>query len=390
MTTKAKIPALTGLRAVAAGMVFFYHWFFQYVDELPLLIGAPFKAGYVGVPIFFALSGFLITMRYLDDFGQKKITYGRYLYKRFMRIFPLYFAVVTLFVAAFGRPHNMIPDSWQGWLSIYTLTQALFPDWFFLGTLVGWTLTIELIFYIVAPLMLKLFYQKSVRQVLIICAAASLLMVGVGIGFSFLPPVANSLLGAERDWLMHYTFFGHAPDFFAGMFAAYLFLARGDEETLRQRASWLIWGSVVLAYAAILALVVRDAPLGTPENRGLGFLVALAGSVLVLATALDRDGRSLVTRFLGLRWMVYLGAISYALYLIQLTEPIQWLYWLALGKYGGVENRILQAVLIYLIATPIAALFYELIEKPTHRLLAAWGRAAAVNRAQRIGSRPET
>jgi peptidoglycan/LPS O-acetylase OafA/YrhL len=369
MTTKAKIPALTGLRTIAAGLVFFYHWFFQYVDELPLWIGAPFKVGYVGVPIFFALSGFLITLRYLDDFGQKKITYRHYLYKRFIRIFPLYIAVVTLFVAAFGRPLNMIPDSWQGWLSIYTLTQALFPDWFFLGTLVGWTLTIELIFYLVAPVLLKLFYRKSIWQTLAICLAASVLMLGIGLSFSFFPPVANSILGAERDWLMHYTFFGHAPDFFVGMFFAYLFLAHRQDARLRRQASKLIWGSIILAYAAALLLAIRDLPLGAPENRVLGFLIALAGSVLVLATALDDDNRNPVTRFLGLRWMVYLGAISYALYLIQLTEPIQWLYWLGLGEYGGIENRIFQAVLIYLIATPIAALFYELIEKPTHRLL---------------------
>jgi len=369
MTRKAKIPALTGLRAIAACLVFFYHWFFQYVDELPLLIGAPFKAGDVGVPIFFALSGFLITMRYLDDFGQKKITYRRYLFKRVIRIFPVYLAVVTLFVAAFGRPLNMIPDSWMGWVSIYTLTQALFPDWFYLGTLVGWTLTIELIFYIVAPVLLKLFYRKSIWQVLVICTVAGVMMLGIGIGLSFLAPVSNSLLGAKRNWLMQFTFFGHAPDFFVGMFFAYLFLARRQDSDLRRHSSKLIWGSIVLAYTAILLLVITDAPMGTPEHRGLGFLVALASSVLVLATALDDNNRNPVTRFLGLRWMVYLGSISYALYLIQLTEPIQWLYWLALGKYGGIENRILQAVLIYCVATPIAALFYELIEKPTHRLL---------------------
>lgn len=375
MSSKAKIPALTGLRTIAAGMVFFYHWFFHYVDELPLWIGAPFKVGYVGVPIFFALSGFLITLRYLDDFGQRKITYRHYLYKRFIRIFPLYLAVVTLFVAALGRPLNMIPDTWPGWISIYTLTQALFPDWFFLGTLVGWTLTIELMFYIIAPVLLKLFYKKSIWQVLAICVTASILLLAVGISFSFLPPVSNTILGAERNWLMHFTFFGHAPDFFVGMFFAYLFLSRRQDANLQRQASIMIWGSIIVAYAATLLLVVRDMPLGAPENRALGILIALAGSVLVLGTALDEENRNPITRFLGLRWMVYLGAISYALYLIQLTEPIQWLYWLALGKYGGLENRILQAVLIYLIATPIAALFYELIEKPTHRLLARWGRA---------------
>ncbi len=374
MSRKAKIPALTGLRAVAASLVFFYHWFFQYVDELPLWLGAPFKVGYVGVPIFFALSGFLITLRYLDDFGEGKIGYGRYLYKRFIRIYPLYLAVLTFFVAAFGRPLNMIPDSWQGWLSLYTAMQAFFPDWAFLGTLVGWTLTLELIFYVIAPLFLKWFYGKSIWQVLAICLTASGLMLGIGVALSLLPPVPNTLLGARRNWLMHHSFWGHAPDFFVGMFCAYLFLTHDQQDSLlRRQASKLIWGSVMLMYAAILLLVIIGFPTGTPGNRGLGFVIALASSVLILAIALDDTTRNPVARFLSWRWVVYLGSISYALYLIELTEPIQWLYWLALGKYGGVENRILQAVLIFLITIPIAAVWYELIEKPAHRLLSRLG-----------------
>ena len=371
MSRKAKIPALTGLRAVAASLVFFYHWFFQYVDELPKWLGAPFKVGYVGVPIFFALSGFLITLRYLDDFGEGKIGYGRYLYKRFIRIYPLYLAVLTFFVAAFGRPLNMIPDSW---LSLYTATQAFFPDWAFLGTLVGWTLTLELIFYVIAPLFLKWFYGKSIWQVLAICLTASGLMLGIGVALSLLPLVPNTLLGASRNWLMHHSFFGHAPDFFVGMFCAYLFLMHDQQDSLlRRQAPKLIWGSVMLIYVTILLLVIIGFPTGTPGNRGLGFVIALASSVLILAIALDDKNRNPVARFLSWRWVVYLGSISYALYLIELTEPIQWLYWLALGKYGRVENRILQAVLIFFITIPIAAVWYELVEKPAHRLLSRLG-----------------
>lgn len=374
MSRKAKIPALTGLRAVAASLVFFYHWFFQYVDELPMWLGAPFKVGYVGVPIFFALSGFLITLRYLDQFGQEAIGYGRYLYKRFIRIYPLYLAVLTFFVAAFGRPTNMIPDSWQGWLTLYTATQALFPDWAFLGILVGWTLTLELLFYIIAPLFLKLFYGKPIWQVLAICLVASVFMLGMGVALSLLPPVPNTWVGADRNWLMHYSFFGHLPDFLVGMFCAYLFLTHDQPDSrLRRHASKLIWGSVGLTYAAILLLALTGSPTGTPVNRGLGILIALASSVLIMAIALDDTARNPVAKFLSWRWVVYLGSISYALYVIQLTEPIQWLYWLALGKYGGVENRILQAVLIFLITLPIAAVWYELIEKPSHRLLSRIG-----------------
>ncbi|MBN1315380.1 MAG: hypothetical protein JXA42_07930, partial [Anaerolineales bacterium] len=48
------VPALTGIRTIAAGMIFFYHWFFNEATSLPLLIRAPFNVGYVAVPIFFS------------------------------------------------------------------------------------------------------------------------------------------------------------------------------------------------------------------------------------------------------------------------------------------------------------------------------------------------
>ena len=72
---KYHLPPLTGIRAVAASLVFFYHWFFSYAASLPLIIRAPFEVGYVGVPIFFALSGFLITIRYYEDLRQRRIPY---------------------------------------------------------------------------------------------------------------------------------------------------------------------------------------------------------------------------------------------------------------------------------------------------------------------------
>lgn len=112
--SKAIIPAITGIRAVAAGMVFFYHWFFHYVETLPLLIRAPFEVGYVGVPIFFALSGFLIVVRYADDLATGRVGYGRYLWKRFARIYPLYLFILTFLVLAFGRPVQVVPTDFRG------------------------------------------------------------------------------------------------------------------------------------------------------------------------------------------------------------------------------------------------------------------------------------
>jgi peptidoglycan/LPS O-acetylase OafA/YrhL len=61
--------------------------------------------------------------------------------------------------------------------------------------------------------------------------------------------------------------------------------------------------------------------------------------------------------------------VSYAFYLIQLTEPIQWLFWVGLGEKLGVENMVWRAVLLYVLSTGIAGILYAIVEKPANRWL---------------------
>ena len=367
---KRNIAALTGLRAVAAALVFFYHWFFQHVEVLPLLIRAPFKVGYVGVPIFFALSGFLITIRYREAFATGAVSYGRYMWKRVLRFFPLYLFVVIAFVWAFGRPENMIPQSTAAWISTLTLTQSLFPDWIFLGTTVGWTLTIEMIFYALAPLMLRpVSDEQSFLSIAGYFVLLSVVAIGLGIVVSGISAETPTLLGQDVPWLMHYTIFGHLPDFIVGMFAGILYQRQRELPRLSTQIRPIITVSLLGMYGAMILLDLLGRPYGTFVDRSLAFLVSLFAAMLILGMSLDQSRTSATTRLLASRAAVYLGVISYALYLIQLTEPIQWLHWLAIGKYGGVENQIVRAILIYIISTPIAMLLYEWVEKPLHKLL---------------------
>jgi len=122
-------------------------------------------------------------------------------------------------------------------------------------------------------------------------------------------------------------------------------------------------------YLSTILLDYLGYPLGSLPDRSLAFLVAMFSSGLILGTAYDNQGTSIVTRLLSAKWIVHLGFFSYALYLIQLTEPVQWLYWLGLGEYADIENRIVRAILLYIVITPITILLYKLVEKPSHRWL---------------------
>lgn len=373
--SSAIVPALTGLRAIAAGMIFFYHWFFEEAKSLPLVLRAPFDVGYVAVPIFFALSGFLLTTRYHETFEQKRITFGAYLARRLIRIYPLYFVVLTLFVMALGRPTQMVPRGARAVAATYTLTQALFPSLLLLGTQVGWTLTLEAMFYLVAPGAMRWMGRaKSFFVVALRACVLGLAAITSGLLLARLPFAASlpdTLIGAPDTYILHYTIFGHLPDFLAGMAAGFLFLRRDAFPELSQHVGKLIWLGAVGMYALFIALDVSVAELGAPLNRTLAFGVAVFGSGLILGLACDDARTHPITRGLGSRAMVYLGAISYALFLIQLTEPCQWIYWVLLGQTLGVEHRILRAALLYIAATIMAAILYEWVERPAQRWLHA-------------------
>jgi peptidoglycan/LPS O-acetylase OafA/YrhL len=375
LPNRSMIPALTGLRAIAAAMIFFYHWFFEEAESLPLVLRAPFDVGYVAVPMFFALSGFVITTRYHAAFDQRRITFGTYLLRRFTRIYPIYFVVLTLFVMALNRPTQMVPRGARAIAATYGLAQALFPSLLLLGTQVGWTLTLEVMFYLVAPVLMRWMGRgKSLPAVVLRALALSLVALASGLLVARLPfteSLPDTLVGAPDTYIMHYSIFGHLPDFLAGMVAGFLFLRRNTYPQLSQHSGRLISLSAVGMFVLFVALDVSTAELGAPLNRTLAFGVALFSSGLILGFACDDSQAHPITRGLGSRAMVYLGSISYALFLIQLTEPCQWVYWVLLGQTLGIEHRILQAVLLYVAATLLAAVLYELVERRAQRWLGA-------------------
>lgn len=369
--SNANIPALTGLRAFAAGQVFFYHWFFAHAAEWPLFLRAPFEVGYVGVPIFFALSGFLITLRYEADFRNGHTTYTAYLLKRLIRVVPLYLFVLIFGVFAFGRPTNIMPTDGRQTLILLTLTQAFFPSTLFLGTTVGWTLTLEMLYYLLAPAFFRwLRPDKPIQKVIGAAVWLSAAAIGLGLLLSWWPNKGgDTLLGQPASFMMHYSIFGHLPDFLVGMVAAVLFLQSKPRPWLESRARWLVWGNVLGMYGCMVLLLWSGAELGTAVNRTLSWGVALFASGFILGTAVDTTHPTWPTRLLATRALLYLGATSYALYLIQLTEPVQWFFWLFLGKEMGITHMLWRAFWLYVLTIFISAALYELVERPVQRWL---------------------
>src|SRR6266571_3639632 len=361
-----QFAALTSLRFLAALLVFVYH-FQPRSSVLHVVIGQ----GHVGVGVFFVLSGFLITLRYFPDQARAELRLGEYFLRRAARILPLYYTVFILSqLLANGRL------TFAGRLPEWTLTQALFGDSLHLFVIpTSWSLTVEECFYAFAPVVFLAVAaaQRRVPRRPMLAAAAvlagvTLLLFATGVAiWTVLDGRGPGFLHDPEKVALH-TLFGRFWDFAVGSFAALLFASPASERGRR------ILGRPVpalLATCGAAALIVT-AQWGMQDAGGLDgprwvqawswdLLLPVAAASLVVSLT---SAANPFARVLSLSPFVYLGKVSYALYLVQLTPIGKGLFYRVLPRTDD-----LALLALYAGITAVSAILYELVEEPARRFI---------------------
>ncbi len=300
-----QFPALTGVRALAACMVFFHH--------LPIHIKPDFLVGlqltfYWGVDLFFVLSGFLITYRYYE----KTSLSGRWLFKyftnRFARIYPVYFLVLTIVILLLK---NFDPIFL---LQNYTLTHYLFFIIKSHGMAIttSWSLTVEECFYVLAPVIFILCKKYNFWLPLfftILLLALILFTYGNNITAIFL--------------VFSGSFFGCFLKFFAGIYLALIVLKKEKNGPINKNGQkWTIIGvaGTMLLLIPLVYVTNKNHSVQYPtviliNNFLMPFTIAVLYYGLVCENSLV--GRALSGKLMGL-----LGRSSYAFYLLHVPVII--------------------------------------------------------------------
>jgi peptidoglycan/LPS O-acetylase OafA/YrhL len=349
-----KYPALTGVRALGAMVVFFDHFPLQPNSHLTLNVMA----------FFFALSGFLIVRIYYEQATLDRGWLAKYFLNRFARIYPVYFLLLTIAV--------LLHHGFRPWvlLTNYTLTHALFSNAHFIIQ-PSWSLTVEECFYFLAPLFMVLarirnFLAAFVFACLLVLAA--LLVSRLGLGF----------LGTTR-FVLSTTFFGHFLEFFAGVYLA-LAVIRVERKgaiglTGSKRTAAGVAGVGILAIAMIL--VYRRASLDFAAVILINnFLIPLP--IALLYWGLIRE-QTLLSRLLSSRTLRLLGRGSYSFYLLH-TLIIDYVSVPLLASTGG--YRPLYVVLTFIITWIISILLFFVYEEPINVLLRKRFRSKAFRIAE--------
>jgi peptidoglycan/LPS O-acetylase OafA/YrhL len=365
---RPQLHALTGLRFVAAFQVLAYHGLAPNASS-PFWMRSLVGSGYVGVSLFFVLSGFVVTYTYHDSLRDGTATRRAFLAARVARIYPVYLlsllvALPPLFWLLASKGLRM---DW-GWftelVAAYAgLVQAWHPRRACVLNCPAWSLSDEAFFYAAFLLVLPMVARWRTRGLLAAAAAAYALSLlapalylalrpdGIGAG-----PVTAQTTGW---WLgvVKYNPLVRLPEFVLGVIAGRWFLLEGGGS--RRWYAGLEAGAV----AALLALLLGSVWIPYPLlHNGL-----LAPVFAALVYALAR-GAGPVSRLLSTRVLVRLGAASFALYVLHV--PL--LAWLS-RAYRVTETppppQPWSFAIFAALSIGVSLLVFALVEEPGRRLL---------------------
>ncbi|MEV0427349.1 acyltransferase [Micromonospora sp. NPDC050495] len=291
-TRAPRLPSLTGLRWIAALLVFGFHvGTMQIIAEpdLKAVVNKAFSLGLSGVEFFFILSGFVLVWSYQD--GERRRVFLR---RRFAKIYPNH--VVTFVAAlavAFWLADPVLP--WAAVANLF-LVQAWLPfdGYFYSVNNVSWSLSCELAFYLCLPLVLPWLRRARTGLLWAVVVAVPLLILALWPGQLLVPE-------ESRWWFTQIFPVTRSFEFWMGVAAAEL-LRRG-----RWRGPNLTVASgLFVATWVVAALWIRAE-----------FWAALlaAAYLLVIAAAADADVRGRWTPWRS-RSMIWLGEVSFAFYLV--------------------------------------------------------------------------
>lgn len=342
---------LDGVRGLAVSLVFFHHCFPDKAVQGRFLW--PFSmSGWVGVSLFFALSGFLITRILLgssDKPGRYAIFYG----KRTLRIFPLYFFVLGLFTltalllpAARGLTEGLAPALyyWTYTFNVYLTVHNGWPSNELFNHF--WSLSVEEQFYLIWPFIVFNTPRARLPKVMgAICALSFLArLVFVGAGLGGVPAYTNTLTRMDG--------------FALGGLAAYAHCFWSREKLLKptRRVFW-ISGLIILAYGWMRGGIYSYA---RTTQLVIGPTITLFFACMIYLGINGGDAFQPMRR--AFRWpaMRFLGKYSYGIYVYHCLIWIVWKERVPLSATGPWGRTVVMAILTLL----VSVLSFHLLENP--------------------------
>jgi peptidoglycan/LPS O-acetylase OafA/YrhL len=338
---RERLDVLDGLRGIAIALVVWYHaWLVS--GQSVALVNFVAEAGFLGVDLFFFISGFCIFYPYARAArdGRAMPQTRRFFARRALKILPSYLLALGVFAIVYHARFASPADAAVEIASHLTFLHTLSPVTF--GAISGplWTIGVEVQFYLIFPLICPFFRRSPVVAYAALVVLAELYRLAVGSA------------GLSSTFVFINQLPAYLDVFGSGMFAAYALVTmrRPASTAARRAATAASVGAVVAALAALAAVtaISRSADINAAYDR-VNTARIVVGPLCIALT--------LSTSFALERWravltgpaLLFLSMISYNLYLWNLEIAV----WYHQAGFGSAQTFVLAIATALLLATAI-------------------------------------
>lgn len=357
MSTKVYLPFIDGLRALAVLPVVFFHADFKL-----------FEGGFVGVDVFFVISGFLITRLIIEDIENNKFSLSNFYFRRARRILPILFFII--FISIFFAIALMSSDQLKLYVSqIYSVIFFISNFFFWQNTgyfdpsteiqplLHTWSLAVEEQFYIFFPLFLMFVYRflrKKIFFLIILISLLSLILSQIGGNFklsniSLSYPFFN--LPFEFFWQAgsanFYLPFGRAWELLIGSLIALSFKKKIIRKEKYSNFLSFLGFTLILFSIFFYSQIIQYPSIYT-------LLPCFGTALLIIYT----NKKTVLFKILTYKPVVQLGLISYSFYLWH--QPI-----FSFSRiYFGIDLSIFNSLILIVFSLILSIFSWRYIEQP--------------------------
>jgi peptidoglycan/LPS O-acetylase OafA/YrhL len=351
------LVALDGLRGIAIIIVMLHNFTMTAATTVPAL-GRAFEWGWIGVQLFFVMSGYLITRNLLATPLTPRVL-GSFMIRRWLRIVPVCYALLLIYFyvvpAVFDAPSIVAARGTQlpYWLFVSNWTEPFGLAAPGLGHL--WSLGVEVQFYFLWPVIVLIAGPRRLGR-----ACLAVIVVGI------VAAVALRLEGASPMAIYKFTV-TRMSSLALGALVAIVAMRPGFGQRVPLRA--LTWGSALGLAAIAVWRGGFDFHDAVVEIVGLNLAAFLFALWLLPIAGVTAGGTSLAVRLPAAPWLRAIGRLSYGMYVVH--YPLHWvamkhLYPHLLDADGAVSTPRLAAYLVFAsVATyALAQITWAVVERP--------------------------
>jgi len=322
---------IQGLRALSFILVFIFH-----------LNSSWLPGGFIGVDLFFVISGFLMTTIITDQVDKKKFNFIDFFLNRFKRIVPAYYflllltALVSAFIYAYLDLGNLIHTTLRALLfvsnTLFSSGNSYFGAQLNENPLLHtWSLAIEMQFYLILPILIYLFRKN-------------ILVVFIWLTLLITIYTTYQIYVLDHKSLMYFSLIARMPEFFIGGIFSLLFR---NGLSLGQKSNNIIAVFSIVMIFSCCYLITETSPF----PGILSLLPCISCAVLLTIR------NNVISKFLSNKILVYIGELSYSLYLWHF--PV-----MALIRYKNDEYalNIREIVIVILVTSILSWISYHFIE----------------------------